>query len=93
MDPERATKGAGKTYQGFEQINRRPQNPGINQKEAELMTKCEMPISVDRREGADFNALRLNTLSSQYLDAMNTRRKLQAKFEAASCGHKSRKTI
>jgi succinoglycan biosynthesis transport protein ExoP len=83
MDAKRATQGQEDAYKdlikSIEELK-----TGINQKEAQLMTEMQnnnLPLTGEK--GADFNAIRLNTLSTQYLEAMNTRRKLQANYEAA----------
>ncbi len=83
-DSERATKGQDDAYKDLvKSIDELKSS--ISQNEAQLMTEmrnANLPLTGEK--GADFNALRLNTLSSQYLDSMNTRRKLQAEFEAAT---------
>jgi capsular exopolysaccharide synthesis family protein len=84
QDAKRAMQGQEDAYKDLvKSIDELKAN--INKNEAELMRRMQdenLPLTGEK--GADFNAMRLNTLSSQYLEAMNNRRKLQAEYEAAS---------
>ncbi len=91
QDAKRAIQGQEKSYDDLiRQIDEL--KTGINEKEAQLMNEMrEANLPLTGEKGADFNALRLNTLSQQYLEAMNKRRQLQAQYEAASAAINSGK--
>ncbi len=87
-DAERAVQGSKGVYQDLS-TSIETLKSTIAQQELERIAEMErskIPVTGDK--GADYNAQRLSTLSSQFLEAENERRKIQADFEAAAASIK-----
>lgn len=83
QDARRAVQGAENTYEDLSKSIEELKST-IAAKEAERIAEMQrngLPLTGEK--GNDFNAERLSTLSSQYLQAADDRRKIQAEYEGA----------
>lgn len=83
QDVKRAMQGAEETYEDLSKSIETLKST-ISQQEQERLTQMQNAnLPLTEGKGNDFNALKLQTLSTQFLTAEDDRRKIQAQYEAA----------
>lgn len=85
QDARRAVQGAEETYEDLTN-SIETLKVTIAQQEQDRLRQMEvanLPLGVEGGKGTDFNALKLQTLSTQFMTAEDDRRKKQAEYEAA----------
>lgn len=86
QDAKRSMQGAEETYEDLSKSIEDLKGTIARQEQERLsqMEIANLPLGTKGDKGTDFNALKLSTLSSQFMQAEDDRRKKQAEFEAAS---------
>ena len=86
QDVKRSMQGAEETYEDLSKSIETLKSTIIQQEQERLnqMQVANLPLGTNKDKGTDFNALKLSTLSSQFMQAEDDRRKKQAEYEAAS---------
>lgn len=88
QDTIRANKGAADTLAELT-ASIETLKTNIAQQEQQRLNQMQVAnLPLTEEKGNDFNALKLQTLSTQYLTAEDDRRKIQAQYEAASAASK-----
>src|SRR5215204_7587424 len=82
-DAERATSGAKQQYEELSKSIDDLRKTIAEQEMGYIREMQNSNIPLREREGADFNAERLSTISTNLLTAEDDRRKIQAQYEAA----------
>lgn len=86
QDARRSMKGAEETYADLSKSIDLLKLTIAQQEQERLgqMEVANLPLGNENGKGTDFNALKLSTLSSQFMQAEDDRRKIQAQYEAAA---------
>lgn len=88
QDIKRSMQGAEETYADLTKSIEQLKTSIIEKEQERLNQMKDANIPLTEGKGNDFNALKLTTLSSQFLTAEDDRRKIQAQYEAAVAANK-----
>lgn len=84
QDAKRAMQGAEETYDDLSESIKTLKSTIAEQEQSRLSQMQSANLPLTEGKGNDFNALKLQTLSTQFLTAEDDRRKIQAQYEAAT---------
>lgn len=86
QDAKRSMQGAEENYEDLTKSIETLKTTIAQQEQERLaqMKDYNLPLGTEGGKGTDFNALKLSTLSTQFMQAEDDRRKIQAQYEAAA---------